>query len=348
MLNLILYISAALIWGSTWLAIKLQLTQVPPILSVAYRFCLAALILLAYCRLTRKQLNFSLRDHGFMMLQGFTLFGLSYCCSYMATAYMTSGLVAVIFSTILMWNIINLRIFMEQPVAWRAFYGGILGLTGICVVFWHDLITFSATRGLVGLVIAIAGAYLASVGNVVGSRNSKEGVPVTQANAFAMAYGGLLTLLIHFAMGGALTIDWSIGYLGPMLYLTIFGSIVAFGCYMLLLSRIGAEFAAYALLVMPIIALILSTLFEGYHWTVNAFTGVALVLAGNLMILTPPSTSRRLMRYVKNGMSIERRFGSAPSTRGMKKVVASEEKIGPDPDRELRHTTAGPESGLKS
>jgi drug/metabolite transporter (DMT)-like permease len=158
---------------------------------------------------------------------------------------MTSGLVAVIFSTILMWNIINLRIFMRQPVAWRTFYGGILGLIGICIVFWQDLIAFSATRHLVGLFIAIAGAYLASVGNVIGSRNSKNGVPVTQANAFAMAYGGLLTLLIHFAYGGMLTIDWSIGYLGPMLYLTIFGSVSAFGCYMLLIGRIGAEYAAY-------------------------------------------------------------------------------------------------------
>mgnify|MGYP000060695184 CR=1 FL=1 len=94
---------------------------------------------------------------------------------------------------------------------------------------------------MIGLLIALGGAYLASVGNVVGARNARKGVPVTQANAFAMGYGGLLTLFIHFAMGGALTMDWSIGYLGPMLYLTVFGSIVAFGCYMLLIGRIGAN-----------------------------------------------------------------------------------------------------------
>jgi len=305
MLNFFLYVSASLIWGSTWLAIKLQLTQVPPILSVAYRFCLAALILLAYCRLTRKRLNFSLRNHSFMMLQGFTLFGLSYCGSYLATEYMTSGLVAVIFSTILMWNIINLRIFMKQAVAWRAFYGGILGLTGICIVFWQDLASLAATRGLIGFLIAIAGAYLASVGNVVGSRNAKKGVPVTQANAFGMAYGGLLTLFIHFALGGMLTMDWSIGYLGPMLYLTIFGSIAAFGCYMLLIGRIGAEYAAYVTLLMPIIALILSTMFEGYRWTANALVGVALVLAGNLIILTPQSTYRRVISQLKTIMLLK-------------------------------------------
>lgn len=295
MLNFLLYASTALIWGSTWLAIKLQLTQVPPVLSVAYRFCLAAMILLAYSCLTRKRLNFSLRDHSFMALQGFTLFGLSYCGSYLATAYMTSGLVAVVFSTILMWNILNLRIFMGQPVAWLAFWGGILGLSGICIVFWQDLVTFSATRGLIGLLIALAAAYLASVGNVVGSRNAKKGVPVTQANAFGMGYGGLLTLFIYFGMGGTLTVDWSIGYLGPMLYLTVFGSIVAFGCYMLLISRIGADYAAYVMLLMPIIALIISTLFEGYHWTSNTLIGVAMVLAGNLILLTPQSTYRQIL-----------------------------------------------------
>jgi len=299
MLNFLLYASASLIWGSTWLAIKLQLTQVPPILSVAYRFCLAALILLAYCHLTRKPLKFFLRDHRFMALQGFTLFGLSYCGSYLASAYMTSGLVAVVFSTILMWNILNLRIFMGQPVAWRAFWGGFLGLSGICIVFWQDLAAFSATRGLIGLLIALAGAYLASIGNVVGSRNARKGVPVTQANAFGMGYGGLLTLCIHFAMGGTLSIDWSIGYLGPMLYLTIFGSIVAFGCYMLLIGRIGAEYAAYVTLLMPVIALIISTLFEGYRWTGNALVGVFLVLVGNLIILTPQSTYRRVIGRFK-------------------------------------------------
>jgi drug/metabolite transporter (DMT)-like permease len=282
------------------LAIKLQLTQVPPILSVAYRFCLASFILLAYCRLTGKRLNFSLSDHRFMALQGFSLFGLSYCGSYLATAYMTSGLVAVVFSTILMWNILNLRIFIGQPVAWRAFWGGFLGLSGICIVFWQDLAALSATRGLIGLLIALAGAYMASIGNIIGARNAKKGIPVTQANAFGMGYGGLLTLFIHFAVGGTLTMDWSIGYLGPMLYLTIFGSIVAFGCYMLLISRIGADYAAYVTLLMPILALVFSTFFEGYHWSVNALAGVTLVLTGNLIILTPQSTYRRLMGRFKD------------------------------------------------
>jgi len=301
MLNFILYATAAFIWGSTWLGIKLQLTQVPPILSVGYRFCLATVILAVYCILRDKQLVFSRRDHLFMAIQGFSLFGLSYCMSYLATSYLTSGLVAVVYSTILMWNILNLRLFMGQAIAWRAFWGGILGLSGICIVFWHDLSALAATRGLIGLMMALAGAYLASVGNVVGARNARTGVPVTQANLYGMAYGGLLTLAIHFGSGGELVMDWSIGYLAPMLYLTVFGSVVAFGCYMLLIGRIGAEYAAYVTLLMPIIALLLSTIFENFLWTATTAAGVVIVLIGNLFILTPAATIARAYRRVRPG-----------------------------------------------
>jgi drug/metabolite transporter (DMT)-like permease len=234
-----------------------------------------------------------------MVIQGVTLFGLSYCMSYLATSYLTSGLAAVVFSTILMWNILNLRMFLGQPVAWRAFWGGILGLFGICLVFWPDLSAFTASRGLMGLVTALAGAYLASLGNVVGSRNARNGLPVTQANVYGMAYGGLLTMAIHFGMGGKLSMDWSLSYLGPLLYLTVFGSVVAFGCYMLLIGRMGAEYAAYVTLLMPLIALILSTIFEDYCWTLNASLGILVVLIGNLVILTPAKTFTGVYRQLK-------------------------------------------------
>ena len=296
MQNILLYVAATLIWGSTWLGIKLQLTQVPPILSVGYRFCLASLILLVYCLLTKKKLNFSRYDHMFMALQGVTLFGLGYCMSYLSTVYLTSGLVAVVFSTIMMWNIINLRLFMSQPIDWRAFSGGVIGMFGLGVLFWRDLTAFSATRGLIGLILGLIGAYLASIGNVVGSHNAKTGIPVTQANAYGMAYGALLTLIIHFGGGGQLVMDWSLGYLGPMLYLTVFGSIVAFGCYMRLIGRIGAEYAGYAMLLVPVLALLLSTIFENYHWTVSGVVGLTFILIGNLVILTQPQTIARILR----------------------------------------------------
>jgi len=295
MLNFILYAAITLIWGSTWLGIKLQLTQVPPILSIGYRFCLASLILFIYCLVTKKNLGFSRRDHAFMAIQGFSLFGLGYIMSYLATSYLTSGLVAVVFSTILMWNILNLKLFMRQPVAWRAFSGGLLGLSGICIVFWRDLAAFTATRGIIGMSMALVGAYMASIGNVVGARNARSGMPVTQANVYGMAYGALLCLAIHFGGGGALVVNWTLGYLGPVLYLIVFGSVVAFGCYMLLIGRIGAEYAAYVMLLMPVVALVLSTLFEAYRWSASAVLGVVLVLCGNLIILTPAGSLKKAL-----------------------------------------------------
>jgi len=114
-----------------------------------------------------------------------------------------------------------------------------------------------------------------------------------------MAYGGLLTLAIHFGGGGEFTMDWSVGYLAPMLYLTVFGSVVAFGCYMLLIGRIGAEYAAYVTLLMPIIALLLSTIFENFIWTANVAIGVVVVLVGNLFILTPAATLSRVYRRLR-------------------------------------------------
>jgi drug/metabolite transporter (DMT)-like permease len=298
MLNVILYLACTFIWGSTWLAIKLQLTQVPPVLSVGYRFCLASFILFSYCILTRKRLKFSLHEQKFMLLQGVTLFSLGYCGSYLSTVYLTSGLVAVVFSILMMWNILNLKLFMGQPVQQRALMGGLIGLTGICVLFWRDLTALSATRGLIGLILGLSGAYLASIGNVIGARNAKHGIPVTQANAFGMAYGGLATICIHFVGGGGWVMDWSWSYLGPMLYLTLLGSVAAFGCYMLLIGRIGAEYAAYVMLLVPVLALILSTLFEHYQWTVSGLAGVFLVILGNLVMMTRVETARRLLRRI--------------------------------------------------
>lgn len=306
-LTLFLYSAATLIWGSTWYGIKLQLTQVPPVLSVSYRFLLASAVLFCYCGLRRRKLLFSRRDHFFLALQGSTLFGLGYIMSYYATMYLTSGLVAVVFSTILLWNIVNLRLFMGRHVAARALAGGLTGLVGIGVLFRHELAAFGANEGLVGLGVALVGAYMGSVGNVIGSRNARAGVPVAQANAYAMAYGALLTLSIHFITGGALVMDWSPGYLAPMLYLTVLGSVVAFGCYMLLIGRIGAEYAAYVLLVAPVIALGFSTAFESYRWGPDSVAGVVLVMAGNLAILTPSVPAGVLLGRLGRPWSLPRR-----------------------------------------
>ena len=286
MLNPVLYVVTVLIWGSTWLAIKFQLTTVPPILSVGYRFLLAAAILFAYCALRGRRLGFSGRDHLFMAAQGAFLFAGGYCLTYLATARLTSGLVAVLFSSIMLWNILNLRLFMGQPVARRALSGGLIGLGGISLVFWRDLAEFRVSASLTGLGLSLAATYLASLGNIIATRNAKAGVPVTQANAFGMAYGAGFVLAYWLFSGQGFVFDPSPGYLLSLIYLTVLGSVVAFGCYITLLTRIGAEYAAYMGLLTPLLALGLSTLFEGYRWEATAGAGVGVVLLGNLLLIT--------------------------------------------------------------
>ncbi len=292
-MTILLYASSVLIWGSTWLAIKFQLTQVPPILSVAYRFALAAAILFGYCVLTKRRLRFPGRDHLLMTLQGGSLFGAGYVLCYLASQYLTSGLVAVLFSIIVVFNIFNLRLFMGLAIRGRAVIGGGFGLIGISLVFWPELVAFRLSEGLVGCLLTLAAAYAASIGNVIGQRNASTGLPVAQANAYAMAYGAVMTFLVWLAFGGEPVMSWSADYLLPVLYLSVFGSVIAFGCYMALIGRIGADIAAYTAVLSPVIAIVLSTLFEDYVWAPLPSLGLVLVLVGNVVVLTGPETLKR-------------------------------------------------------
>ena len=287
MLNFFYYISVVLIWGSTWLAIKFQLTGVPPLQSVGYRFLLASAVLFGYCLIRRQNLRFSPRDHLSMAAQGVSLFGIGYCFTYLSTRYLTSGLVSVVYSTILLMNILNLRVFMGRRAAWRALMGGLLGLFGLSLIFWPDLRSFKIGQSLQGLLFGLAGTYLHSLGNILGASQARRGLPLIQTNAFGMAYGGMLTLILGWWMYGGPAFDLSPGYLISLAYLVLFGSIAAFGAYLSLIARIGAEYAAYVILLTPIVALSLSTLFEGYVWSPFALAGVAVVMVGNLIILGP-------------------------------------------------------------
>ncbi|MDX2455208.1 DMT family transporter [Desulfosarcina sp.] len=287
MVNLLLYSAAVLIWGGTWLVIKFQLTQVSPVLSVAYRFGLAAAILFIFCLSTRRNLRFPARQQGFLALYGGLIFCCGYVLCYQASIYITSGLLAIVFSLIQAMNILNLRLFLGRAVRPRAVIGGLVGLVGLCLAFRNEILSFSLTAGVKGLLLGIVAAYFASLGNVAAVKNDANGVPVAQANAFGMAYGAVFTLGLHFLLGGRLEIDVSIGYLGPLLYLAVFGSVIAFGCYFSLVNRIGADYAAYCATLSPILAMMLSWRFEGYVWTLPALIGIVAVLAGNVIVLTP-------------------------------------------------------------
>jgi len=253
---------------------------------VAYRFLLASGISWLYCRLSRRLMRYSMRDHGFMFLQGTSLFALNYWLFYLSELTLTSGLAAVIFSTIVVMNTVNGVIFLKNRLELRVVGGAGLGLLGIMLVFWPEVTDFeSGSENLFAAALAVLATLLASVGNIASARNQREGIPVVQANTFGMTYGALLMLGLSWATGREFTFEMTLPYVSSLVFLSVFASIIAFWTYLTLLGRVGVERAAYSTLIFPLVALGFSTVFEDYQWTAYAVIGILLILTGNLLIL---------------------------------------------------------------
>ena len=254
--------------------------------SVAYRFCLAGFLLLVGSKIAGLNLTFSLKQHKFILLQGALLFSFNYLLVYNSELYLTSGLVGLMFSLLVFFNILNSRIFLKTPFELKVIIGGMLGIVGTSLIFWKELMAFSFTDGrLTGMALAIGGTAVASLGNITSAYNQSKGIPVISSNAFGMAYGGILMLTLALLTGQPITFIFETSYIASLLYLAIFGSIIAFGTYLTLVGNIGASKAAYVNLIGPVIALALSTIFEDYQWTLTSFSGAALILIGNTIAL---------------------------------------------------------------
>jgi len=286
MQNALFYSITVLIWGSTWLAIKFQLGNVAPELSIAYRFSLAAVLLFLYSAVRRLPLHFNRRRHFFMALQGFLLFSFNYIMVYLAEGHLTSGLVSLLFSTIIISNVILGAIFLGAPVRTRVVLGAVVGILGIGIIFYPELSSFDLSGGGgLGVMLTLVSVVSASLGNIVSARNQRAGLPVIQTNAFGMAYGSLFMFALAWFNGSPFSFDPTTGYVLSLLFLALFGSVIAFGAYLTLLGRIGADRAAYVTVLFPVISLFLSTLFEGMTWDLTQLGGVGLVLVGNAIVL---------------------------------------------------------------
>jgi drug/metabolite transporter (DMT)-like permease len=284
--DLALYLVTTLIWGSTWLVIKFQLGQVSPIVSVAWRFGLASAMLLAYTLLHGGSLRFSARSHLWIALQGVLLFGLNYIGVYLSEQYLTSGLVAVVFSLVVFTNAIGMRLFFGLPLRPSALFAATLGVAGVALIFGRELLVVSgAGHELRGLLLALAATLVASAGNMVATRNHRRGLPVLQQNAWSMLYGALFVLLVALLSGARLTFELSVPYVTSLLYLALFGSALAFGAYLTLMGRIGADRASYTAVAIPIVALLLSTAFEQLRWHAETFAGVTACIGGIALAL---------------------------------------------------------------
>ena len=284
-----LFAVTSAIWGSTWLAIKYQLTGVASEVSVAYRFALAAAMLAAWCLATGRSLRFSRKDHAYLAAVGVTMFGLNYIGIYWAERLVTSGLVAVLFSTIVFLNPIGMRVFFGTTLTVRTFVAAAMGVAGVALLFLPELVEARGGGAVAyGIAFALGATVIASGGNLIAQRNQRAGIPTLAGNAWGMAYGAIVAAVTASVQGAEWTFDARPGYVVSLAYLALFGSVIAFGAYLTLLRRIGAARAAYTAVSTPVIALALSTLFEGYRWTWVGAMGVVLAIAGVALALRPP------------------------------------------------------------
>lgn len=277
-----LYIYTVLVWGSTWIAIKYQLGDISPLVSIAHRSGLSALIMLAVMLPARGLTRLGPGDHLFVFAQGLSMFSVNYLFIYAAAGELTSGLIAVVFSTMVILNIVNGALFMRVPISAAVVIGAVLGLLGMACVFLPELraLDFSPAA-LRALLLCALGTLCASLGNIIAVRNHRRQLPVLTCNVWGMFYGSITLYAVALLRGERIALAWTPDYLGSLVYLSLFGSVLAFWAYVTLIGRIGPDRASYTTLLFPIVALVISTVLEGYQWTVWALVGLCLVLSGN-------------------------------------------------------------------
>lgn len=280
------FILCVAIWGSTWYAIKFQLGSVPTEWAVTYRFAIAAAVLLAFCAASGRRLRFPLRDHALFAGLGALLFSINYAFTYWSTAYLTSGLVAVVFSMMSLINQVNGAIFLRQPLEGRVFLAAVAGLAGLGLIFRPELAVFDVTGDVVrGVGLCLAATLFASFGNTLAAGSRARTLPLFAFNGYAMLYGAVLMALLALAGGKALAFDFRAPFVLSLLYLALAGSVLAFSLYLTLIKTIGLGRSGYVAVLIPLVALAISTLFEGYRWTASGVLGVTLVLVGNMLLL---------------------------------------------------------------
>lgn len=292
--TVVLFIICALVWGSTWFAITFQL-GVSCLWSVFYRFLLASIMLGVYCYLRYGFPRFTVRQHFRLFFQGICLCGVSYWLVYESERHITSGLTAVLSTSILYFNVIIRRLWLLKPVETKVICGGILGSIGVLLVMLPEIsfANFGSTYAE-GMLLALGGTLALSIGCVACEQNEQEKLPMLSSVTFNMIYGCVTVLTIALLLGVKPEFSTNPEFIGSLVYLAIFGSIGALTSYIALIRRIGADRAAFVDIVYPVIALCLSALLEDYHWNLMAMAGIVFIAAGNIVALKPVKVSPQI------------------------------------------------------
>ena len=293
------FLLITLIWSSTWIVIKDQLASgVPPVWSVAYRFLIAGAAMLTIARASGIALALGRSGHGLAVLLGLLQFVLNYNFVYAAELYITSGLVAVLFALLIVPNAGFARLFFGEPVIGRFALGAAVALAGVALLFVQEMRHSEAAPAavLAGIGLSLLAVLSASISNVMQLSVGMKARPVAAMLGWAMLYGGLADAGFAWATEGPPVAEARIGYWIGLAYLSVVASSLAFFLYYRIIRVVGPAQAAWSSVLIPIVAMLLSTLFEGYRWTPLALAGGALGLIGLLIALSARAAPRPPLR----------------------------------------------------
>ena len=284
--NLILFCITLFCWSPTWYVIKFQLGYVDPLISVFYRFLIASIAIFIYLIVKKNNLKFSFNYHIWFLLFGACLYSSNYIFFYLSNTYLVSAFPAIVFSTVVIMNILGDNFYFNKKPSFRTLIGAIIGMIGIAVIFYDEIFNFNLNNNThFGLFLALLGTFCASTGNMVHQRNLNNKFPLIQTIAYAMLYGSLITLLVAKIKGAELLFEFTFNYIVSLAYLSIVGSIFAFIFYLKLLEKVGPGRAAYVGVIMPVLALIISTIFENLEWQTNLIIGLPILIIGAVLVI---------------------------------------------------------------
>ena len=284
---LIPFALVTMIWGSTWLAIHSQFGPVSTEWSVSYRFAVGAISMFVVAIAMKVPLRVRLSDHALAAALGLVIFVVNYNCVYASEQHITSGLVAVIFSLLVPLNAILARVFLKQELSRPFLMGSAVAMLGVVLLFLHEWrgVDRDPHEVSLGIGLAMIAVTFASFGNVFQGSPRARQVPMATLLAWAMGWGALLDAVIAWVRTGPPVFDLRLSYIAGLLYLGVIASAVAFTLDFNLIRRIGAARGGYVNVMIPVIAMGFSTLFESYHWSVEAALGGLLVIAGLVLAM---------------------------------------------------------------
>ncbi len=292
--NLILFLGALFFWSATWSIIGLTQVNIDldPTISVFIRFIIAGLIILIFVALTKRKLIFSIKDHAYFFVLGVFLYSGNYIFFYHSNVYLSSNIPATVFCLLTIFNILGEKFIFKKKITFSTFLGALLGIVGIAIIFFNDFLSFNLNSGTtLGIIFALLATFSASVGNLIAIYNKRNfNIPLLQNVAFAMIYGAVVALLLAIIKGSEFYIPvTNLSYMAGLLYLIIFGSIIAFLCYIRFIENTSASTGGYIGVAMPVLALIISMIFEDVKPDIYFLSGLPIALLGLLLILKQES-----------------------------------------------------------